>query len=59
MARINLRSCIWLAESDLLPHVLMKEDVQVIAEDEPSATALSRDSTEFPSAPADERNKDA
>jgi hypothetical protein len=58
MARINLRSCIWLADSDLLAHVLIREDVQVIAVDEPSSAALSCDSTECFSAPLDDQNKD-
>jgi hypothetical protein len=61
MARINLRSCIWLAESDLLAHVLVNEDAQLIAVDEPSPAALSAalscNSTECFSAPLDDQNK--
>ena len=58
MARINLRSCIWLAESDLLAHVLIKEDPHSIAVDEPSPAALSCDSTECSSATLDDQIKD-
>jgi hypothetical protein len=52
MARISLRSCIWLVESDLLPAVLnADEEVQVIAAAETSpAEASSKDCLPAPSA---------
>jgi hypothetical protein len=57
MARISLRSCIWLVESDLLPHVLIAdEEIHVIAAETTPAEASSCDSKDsLPAPPAEKK----
>jgi hypothetical protein len=59
MARISLRSCIWLVESDLLPHVLIAdEELREIAAPETSSAEAPADAPKDRPPPPFDHQKD-